>query len=124
MGGNLEDTAYLVLHEVLKREFGWEVGMLERVWQNWGREMEEEVDIFGQAMNPNEPDKTIWIVGEAKHNISLKEVKKFQKQVERAKQYLNGEIFSVIFCYRAHPKVQQIILDANIRLVFSYGKLL
>jgi hypothetical protein len=123
MGGDLEDIAYIVLHDVLKRELGWKVGVLERVWQNWGREP-EEVDIFGQATDLNEPDKIIWIVGEAKHNISLKEVKKFSKQLERARQHLSGEIFPVVFCYRARPEVQQMILDADIRLVFSYGKLL
>jgi predicted nuclease with TOPRIM domain len=123
VGGDLEDIAYIVLHDVLKREFGWKVGVLERVWQNWGREP-EEVDIFGQATDLKEPDKIIWIVGEAKHNISIKEVKKFIKQLERAQQHLSGEIFPVFFCYRARPEVQQMILDANIRLVFSYGKLL
>jgi len=123
VGGDLEDIAYIVLHEVLKRELGWKVGVLERVWKTWEREP-EEVDIFGQAMDPKEPDKTIWIVGEAKHNISIKEVKKFIKQLERARQHLSGEIFPVFFCYRARPEVQQMILDADIRLVFSYGKLL
>lgn len=124
MGGDLENIAYIVLHDALKREFGWKVGVLERAWQNWGREEPEEIDIFGQATDLNAPNKTIWIVGEAKHNISLKEVKKFIKQVERAKQHLSGEIFPVIFCYRARPEVQQMILDADIRLAFSYGKLL
>jgi hypothetical protein len=123
VGGDLEDIAYIVLHEVLKRELGWKVGVLERVWKTWDMEP-EEVDIFGQAMDPKEPDKTIWIVGEAKHNISIKEVKKFIKQLERARQHLSGEIFPVFFCYRARPEVQQMILDADIRLVFSYGKLL
>ncbi len=123
MGGDLEDIAYIVLHDVLKREFGWKVGVLERTWQTWGREP-EEVDIFGQAMDPKNLDKTIWIVGEAKHNISIKEVKKFTKQVERARQHLGGEIFPVVFCYRARPDVQDSIVAANIRLVFSYGKIL
>jgi predicted nuclease with TOPRIM domain len=122
MGGDLEDIAYIVLHDVLKRELGWQVGVLERVWQTWGTEP-EEVNILGQATDPAEPNKTIWIVGEAKHNISIKEVKKFIKQLERARQNLSGEIFPVFFCYRARPEVQQMIHDADIRLVFSYGKL-
>ncbi len=116
MGGDLEDIAYIVLHEVLEREFGWQVGALERVWQTWGREP-EEVDIFGQATDPKEPNQTIWIVGEAKHNISIKEVDKFIKQLERARQHLSGEVFPIMFCYRARPEVQQMIFDADIRLV-------
>ncbi len=123
VGGDLEEIAYIVLHDVLKRELGWQVGVLERAWQTWGQEP-EEVDIFGQANDPKEPSKTIWIVGEAKHNISIKEVKKFIKQVERAREHLSCEIFPVVFCYRARPEVQQMIIDSGIRLVFSYGKLL
>jgi hypothetical protein len=113
VGGDIEDIAYIVLHDVLKREFGWQVGVLERSWQVWDGKM-EEVNVFGQA---------IWIVGEAKHNLSANEVKKFTRQVERARKHLVGQIFPVCFCYRARPEVQQMVLDAGIRLVFSYGKL-
>ena len=48
VGGDLEDTAYIVLHEVLNRELGWQVEPLERVWQTWGDEP-EEVGVFGRA---------------------------------------------------------------------------
>lgn len=41
-------TCYIVLHDVLKREFGWEVGVLERSWRTWDKEP-EEVNIFGTA---------------------------------------------------------------------------
>jgi Skp family chaperone for outer membrane proteins len=122
IGGDIEDIAYIVLHEVLKREFGWQVGVLERQWQLWG-EQPEEVNILGQATDPARPTATIWIVGEAKHNLTAGEVKKFTKQLERARQHLSGEIFPVCFCYRARPEVQQMIADAGIRLAFSYGKL-
>jgi enamine deaminase RidA (YjgF/YER057c/UK114 family) len=32
---DIEDIAYIVLYDVLKREFDWEVGVLERIWQQW-----------------------------------------------------------------------------------------
>jgi chemotaxis protein histidine kinase CheA len=122
VGGDIEDIAYIVLHDVLQREFGWQVGILERTWQNWDNEP-EEVNIFGQASDPARPGEVIWIVGEAKHNLSLREVQRFIRQVGRARQHLKGEVFPVCFCYRARPEVQQQIRDAGIRLVFSYGKL-
>jgi hypothetical protein len=43
-----------VLHDVLRREFGWQVGVLERSWQTWDGEP-EEVNIFGQASDPARP---------------------------------------------------------------------
>jgi len=122
VGGDIEDIAYIVLHDVLKREFGWQVGVLEREWQTWDGEP-EEVNVFGEATDPARPRQVIWIVGEAKHNLTQKEVDRFVGQVERAQRHLVGEIFPVCFCYRARPEVQQRVRDAGIRLVFSYGKL-
>ena len=122
VGGDIEDIAYIVLHDVLKRELGWQVGVLEREWQTWDGEP-EEVNVFGEATDPARPGQVIWIVGEAKHNLTRKEVDRFAGQVERARRHLVGEIFPVCFCYRARPEVQQQVRDAGIRLVFSYGKL-
>jgi len=122
VSGDIEDIAYIVLHDVLKREFGWEVGILERSWQTWDGEA-EEVDVFGQASDPAHPEQKIWIVGEAKHNITMKEVERFVKQVGRAKQHLIGDVFPVCFCYRVRPEVKARIKEAGLRLVFSYGKL-
>jgi hypothetical protein len=120
VGGDIEDMSYNVLPEVLNREFGWEVGTLERVWQQWDGEA-KEVNIFGQARDPARPEQTIWIVGEAKHNLTLREVERFAGQVERARQHLTGEIFPVCFCYRARPEVQARLQELGIRLVFSMG---
>ncbi len=122
VGGDIEDIAYIVLHDVLKREFGWKVGVLQRTWQMWDKEP-EEVNIFGQAFDPARPEATIWIVGEAKHNLSVREVNRFVKQLERARRNLGGEIFPVCFCYRARPEVQELIRANHINLVFSYGRL-
>ncbi|RMH06314.1 MAG: hypothetical protein D6704_07475 [Nitrospirae bacterium] len=123
VGGDIEDIAYIVLYDVLKREFGWEVGPLERTWQQWNGEP-EEVNIFGQASDPASPEQPIWIVGEAKHNLSLREVERFAKQVERARQHLTGRVFAVCFCYRARPEVRTRLHALGIPLVFSYGRLL
>ena len=123
VGGDIEDIAYIVLHDVLKREFGWQVGELQRSWQTWNGQP-EEVNVFGQAGDPSRPETVIWVVGEAKHNLTLKEVNDFVAQLTRARRHLHGEIFPVCFCYRARPEVQQRVREAGLRLVFSYGKLL
>lgn len=122
VGGDIEDIAYIVLHDVLKREFGWEVGVLERSWQTWDEES-EEVNVFGPATDPARPGQKIWIVGEAKHNLTMREAERFINQVERARQHLEGEVFAVCFCYRIRPEVKARVKEAGLRLVFSYGKL-
>jgi len=122
IGGDIEDIAYIVVHDVLQREFGWQVGRLERVWQKWNG-VTEEIDLFGRATDPAHPDQVIWIVGEAKHNLTLREVRKFVRQVERARNHLSGTLFPVCFCYRARPEVVEEVRQAGIRLIYSYGKL-
>jgi len=118
---DIEDIAYIVLYDVLKREFGWEVGVLERTWQQWNGEP-EEVDIFGRATDPAHPERTIWIVGEAKRNLTLREVERFAQQVERARQHLAGEVYAVCFAYRARPEVRARLRELGIPLLFSYGR--
>ncbi|HID55338.1 TPA: hypothetical protein EYP37_02325 [Candidatus Poribacteria bacterium] len=122
VGGDIEDIAYIVVHDVLMREYGWKVGPLERSWQRWdGKEV--EINLFGQATDPKHPDRRIWIVGEAKHNLTLREIRRFARQVEQARRNLDGEVFPVCFCYRARPEVQDRIRSEGMYLIFSYGKL-
>jgi predicted nuclease with TOPRIM domain len=121
VGGDIEDIAYIVLYDVLKREFGWEVGVLERTWQQWNGEA-EEINILGRATDAAQPERTIWVVGEAKHNLTLREVEQFARQVERARQHLAGEVYAVCFAYRARPEVRARLQELRIPLLFSYGR--
>ena len=121
VGGDIEDIAYIVLHDVLAREFDWQVGVLERTWQRWDGAM-EEVNIFGQATDPAQPERTIWIVGEAKHNLTLREVDQFVQQVTRSRRHLTGEVYAVCFAYRARPEVRERLRAQGIPLLFSYGR--
>jgi predicted nuclease with TOPRIM domain len=121
VGGDIEDIAYIVLYDVLKRAFGWEVGVLERTWQQWNGSP-EEINVFGRASDPAQPQRTIWIVGEAKHNLTLREVERFARQAERARQHLEGEVYAVCFAYRARPEVRARLQELDIPLLFSYGR--
>jgi hypothetical protein len=121
VGGDIEDIAYIVLYDALKREFGWEVGVLARTWQQWNGEP-EEVNIFGRATDPVHPERTIWVVGEAKHNLTLREVERIALQAERARQHLTGEVYAVCFAYRARPEVRARLQELRIPLLFSYGR--
>ncbi|MDW8257099.1 MAG: hypothetical protein RML85_08770 [Acidobacteriota bacterium] len=123
LGADLEDMAYIVLHDVLKRELGWDVEPLERTWKKWNDEM-EEINIFGRAHDPRRPDVVIWIVGEAKYNLTVREVERFAQLVERAREHLKGEVFPVCFCRRARPEVEERVRELGFRLVYSYGRLL
>ena len=123
LGGDLEDVAYIVVHDLLAREYGWKVQPLARSWQKWNG-AREEIDLFGQVHDPMRPDLSIWIVGEVKFNLTVKEVERFTRKVARARQHIEGEVFPLCFCYRARPEVQQAVQAAGMRLVFSYGRMI
>jgi hypothetical protein len=122
LSGDIEDIAYIVLHDVLEREFGWQVEVLERTWQQWDWEP-VEINVFGQATDPVRPDRPICIVGDAKHNLTMREVERFARQVEQARRNLEGEVFTVCFCYRARPEVRTRLKELGIRLIFSYSRM-
>jgi hypothetical protein len=119
IGGDIEDIAYTVLYGVLRREFGWQVGVLKRQVQRWNGSI-LELDLLGSATDPAHPGQTIWIVGETKHNLTNRDVERFERTAERARRHLPGKVFPVFFCYRARPEVQERIQNTGIALVFNY----
>ena len=122
MGGDLEDVAAIVIEDALTRELGWQVDELSRVWQTRDG-AEEEIDVFGKAYDPSRPDTSVWIVGEVKFNLTLRDVERFSKVLERAAAHLDGEIVPVCFCYRIRPVVQEKVLEEGYRLVLSSGRM-
>lgn len=123
IGGDIEDVAATVLCETLRREFGWEVGEMERTWVTWD-DKEYEIDALGPARDPARPEQKLWIAAEAKHNLTVKDVERFSRVAELARSHLGGEVFTVCFTYRARPAVQARARDLGLRLAFSYGRLI
>ena len=122
LGGDLEDVAATVIEDALERELGWEVDELSRVWQTRDG-VEEEIDVFGKAYDRSRPDISLWIVGEVKFNLTMRDVERFAGLLDRAAAHLDGEIVPVVFCYRVHRKVQDKVQALGYRLVLSNGRM-
>jgi len=131
IGGDLEDAAYIVIHDAFTRELGWKVDVLERAHLRWdGHDL--EVDLIGRAHDPARPGYEIWIVGETKYNITIGEVNRFARKLPMISRYLNYEhgenekrlLIPVCFCYRARPEVRERIYNLGFHLVFSYGRII
>ncbi|MDE0141120.1 MAG: hypothetical protein OXI80_05425 [Caldilineaceae bacterium] len=120
LGGDLEDMT--VIEDALHRELGWEVEELSRVWQSRDG-VDEEIDVFGKAHDPSRPDSDLWIVGEVKFNLTMRDLDRFSKLVVRAGSHLAGEVVPVCFCYRIRPEVQKRVLESGYRLVMSSGRM-
>ena len=123
MGGDLEEVAAIMVHDVLERELGWQIDELDRAWQMWNGE-EEEIDVFGQAHDPLRPDTTLWIVGEVKFNLTMRDVERFTFLLARAARHLEGEIVPVCFSYRVRPSVREATKMAGYHLVLSNGRMM
>ena len=123
MGGDLEEVAAIMIHDVLERELGWQIDELDRAWQMWNGE-EEEIDVFGQAHDPLRPDTTLWIVGEVKFNLTMRDVERFTFLLARAAGHLEGEIVPVCFSYRVRPSVREATKMAGYHLVLSNGRMM
>ena len=123
MGGDLEEVAAIMIHDVLEHEFGWQIDELDRAWQMWNGE-EEEIDVFGQAHDPLRPDTTLWIVGEVKFNLTMRDVERFTFLLTRAAGHLEGEIVPVCFSYRVRPAVREATKMAGYHLVLSNGRIM
>ena len=123
MGGDLEEVAAIMIHDVLERELGWQIDELDRAWQMWNGE-EEEIDVFGQAHDPLRPDTTLWIVGEVKFNLTMRDVERFTFLLARAAGHLEGEIVPVCFSYRVRPAVREATKMAGYHLVLSNGRIM
>ena len=122
IGGDLEDVAAIVIEDTLKRELGWEVEELSRVWRTRDG-VDEEIDAFGRAHDPSRPQTPLWIVGEVKFNLTMRDVDRFSRLVERAAAHLEGQVVPVCFCYRIRPAVQENVLEKGYRLVLSNGRM-
>jgi len=120
IGGDIEDIAATVVHEALNRWYGWTIDILERGWVKLNSRP-VEIDFTGTAHDPARPQTTIRIIGEAKHNITRREVEKFLRKIEKAKKVFSAELFPVIFCYRIHPDARELIKEEGLALVTSRG---
>ena len=123
MGGSLEEEAAIVIQEALEYELGWQVDDLDRAWHTWDG-TEEEIDVFGQAHDPARPGTPLWIVGEAKFNLAIRDVERFALLLERAAGQFEGEIVPVCYSYRVRPAVRDAVKKAGYRLILSNGRIL
>ena len=122
LGGDLEDVAAIVIEGALHRELGWKVEELRRVWQTRDG-VDEEIDAFGKAYDPSRPETTLWIVGEAKFNLTMRDLDRFSRLVARTRSHLDGEVVPVCFCYKIRPAVQERVLESGYQLVMSTGRM-
>ena len=120
LGGSLEDLSYDVLPACLEKYYDIEVAELGRDFIKIGRK-EIELNVLGEGIY-NKTGKPVYIVGEVKSNITLKETKKFINTLKAIKPTLKGEVFTLLFGFRIHLDARSLAKKEGVHLFVSYGK--
>ncbi|MGC8977448.1 MAG: chordopoxvirus fusion protein [Candidatus Ratteibacteria bacterium] len=118
VGFNLENQAYKALPKILKERYGIEIeDRLLRKFIEYPDGKEEEINVYGKGkMN----GKEIFIIGESKTHLKVKDIEKFKKRIERIKKVLKGEIFGIFVVHSASPRVTKYAENSGFSVFFSY----
>jgi hypothetical protein len=120
MGGSLEDLSYDVLPACIEKYHGIKVDELGRDFIRVdGKEV--EVNVFGKGRKIR-TGKEFAIIGEAKSNITLKEVDRFLSLVKKIRPTIKEGIFTLLFGFRIHLDARQKAKKQGVHLFVSYGK--
>ncbi len=118
VGFDLENQSYKALPDLLKRDF--EIEVKERLIRKFiktkkGESM--EINIIGKA---EKDGKALYIVGEAKTNLSIRHICDFIDKLKDIKETLGEEIFPVIVTHMTEPEVEEYALKNGIKIYYSY----
>jgi len=118
VGYNLENQAYKALPKLLKERYGIEVeDKLFREYLELPDGSEEEINIFGKGKADG---KEIYILGEAKTNLTEKDIENFKKKVKKIEGIIGGEKFLIFVAHTVRPKIRKKIEEEKIPVFLSY----
>ncbi|MCS7204100.1 MAG: hypothetical protein NZ853_00210 [Leptospiraceae bacterium] len=120
IGGSLEDFALDLVPELLKQHWNMQIESVERRTFDYnGKTYEIDIFIKGKIQ-----DQNYIVLGEAKSNITINEVIRFEKITKRIqkkhKQNFHGyKIRLIFFGFRARPDALDYIKHHNYSMVFT-----
>ncbi len=119
VGYRLEDEAFKALPDLLRRDYGIIINeRLKRQYVEDKNGLKREVNIFGQAERNS---AKIIVLGEAKSQLSKKNVDKYIKKQLQSFEGVFDEIFPILITYMiSEPDVEKYAKDKGIALYYSY----
>ncbi|HON71859.1 MAG TPA: hypothetical protein PK512_00840 [bacterium] len=118
VGFQLEDRAYASLPKLLELDFG--IKLKERLLRKFittkkGETL--EINIIGKG---EKDGKEVYVVGEAKANLSTRHIVDFIDRLNDIKETLQTEIIPVMVTYMSEPEVEEFAKSKGIRVYYSY----
>ena len=118
VGFDLENRAYKALPHLLKEKFGIKVeDRLLRQFIEYPDGKEEELNIFGKARKNG---KIIYIIGESKTHLSVKDIDKFKRRLLRIEKVIKEEKFPIFVVHSASPRIVKYAEENGFSVFFSY----
>lgn len=102
----------------LEEEFGIKVKerLVRKIIKTYKGEI-MEINIIGKA---EKDGKEIYIVGEAKANLSIRHIVDFVDRLKDIKETLKEEVFPILVTYMTDLETEEYAKSKNIRLYYSY----
>ncbi|MBC7319692.1 chordopoxvirus fusion protein [bacterium] len=118
VGFQLEDRAYSSLPRLLEEEFGIKVKerLVRRIIRTYKGDL-MEINIIGKA---EKDGKEIYVIGEAKANLSIRHIIDFMDRLKDIKETLKEEVFPILVTYMTDLETEEYAKSKNIRLYYSY----
>ncbi len=118
IGYTLENEAYKALPAILKKRYNITVeGRLLRKFIEYADGKEEEINILGKGKIDG---KKVNIIGEAKSQLSIKDIDDFLKRIKRLEKVISGEKFLIAVAHSAKPSVIKHAEAKKIAVFLSY----
>ncbi|MCS7180296.1 MAG: chordopoxvirus fusion protein, partial [bacterium] len=118
IGFDLENQAYKALPKILKERHG--IDLTERLLRKfieYPDGQEEEINIYGKGKKDGEE---IYIIGEAKTHLKLKDIDIFKKRLERINKSIPYKKFSLFVVHSCSPKILKYAEENGFFVFFSY----
>jgi hypothetical protein len=117
IGYGLEDKAYPILPNLLKRDFGLEVDRLYRRFLIYPDGKDDEVNIYGEGKRDGQK---VYVIGEAKAQLGRRDVDRFLRMLKRVQIFLSAELIPLLLTYAVHPKVEQYAVSNGLKIYWSH----
>ncbi|MDM8526117.1 hypothetical protein QUF80_22305 [Desulfococcaceae bacterium HSG8] len=99
----LENEAIRFLPDILKREKGIDIRVMDRRFIVYADGKDDEINIYGEGLRDG---REVYVIGESKSQLGKKDVDRFRKLVRRVTGHLKSEVHPLFVTHSAHPNVE------------------
>ncbi len=103
VGYMLENEAIRYLPDILQKEKGIHIRVIDRRFIVYPNGKDDEINIYAEGIQDGEK---IFIIGESKAQMGKKDVSRFEKLLARVSKHLSSEVWPLFITHSAHPDVE------------------